>query len=69
VRAWIALIAGMLTSAAWVPLYGGHVGEGKLYGKPFSLGDQFGWFNGTVVVLLFLAVFYLFILWVETKKK
>jgi hypothetical protein len=69
VRAWIALIAGMLTSAAWVPLYGAHVGDGILYGKPFSLGEQFGWFNGTLIVLLFLAAFYIFILGVEAKKK
>jgi len=69
VRAWIALIAGMLVSAAWVPLYGGHVGEGKLYGKPFSLGERFGWINGTLIVLLFLVAFYVFIVWVEAKKK
>jgi len=59
----------MLVSAAWVPLYGGHVGEGKLYGKPFSLGERFGWINGTLIVLLFLVAFYVFIVWVEAKKK
>jgi hypothetical protein len=68
VRAWIALIAGMLSSAAWVPVYGGHVGEGSLYGKPFSLGEQFGWVNGTLIVLMFLAAFYVLILRVEARK-
>jgi len=58
----------MLSSAAWVPVYGGHVGEGSLYGKPFSLGEQFGWVNGTLIVLMFLAAFYVLILRVEARK-
>lgn len=69
VRAWIAVIAGMLTSGAWVLIYGNHVGKGWLYGKPFSLGGEFGWFWGTALVFLFLLSFYILITWVEAKKK
>jgi len=68
VRAWIAVAAGMLSSGAWVLIYGNHVGKGWLYGKPFSLGEEFGWFWGTALVFLFLASFYIFITWVEAKK-
>jgi hypothetical protein len=67
-RAWVALAFGMLTSGAWVLIYGKHVGEGPLYGKPISLGQQFGWFGGTAIVFAFLAIFYLFILYVEAGK-
>lgn len=69
VRAWIAVVAGMLSSGAWVLIYGNHVGKGWLYGKPFSMGSQFGWFWGTALVFLFLASFYILITWVEVKKK
>lgn len=69
VRAWIALIAGALTSGSWVLIYGHRVGEGWLYGKPYSLGHQFGWFGGAILVFLFLACFYLLITYVEAKKK
>ncbi|HEC98994.1 MAG TPA: hypothetical protein ENN18_01225 [Proteobacteria bacterium] len=68
VRAWMALIAAMLTSGAWVIIYGGHVGEGWLYGKPFSLG-QFGWFGGALLIYLFLAAFYVLIKYVEAGRK
>jgi len=68
VRAWIAVAAGMLSSGAWVLIYGNQVGRGWLYGKPFSLGEEFGWFWGTTLVFLFLASFYIFITWVEAKK-
>ena len=67
-RAWVALIAGMFTSGAWALIYGKHVGEGWLYGKPVNLGQEFGWFNGTMLVFAFLAMFYIFILYVEAGK-
>lgn len=69
VRAWFAVISGMLTSGSWVLLYGKHVGEGWLYGKPFSLGHYFGWFGGTIIIFLFLACFYILITYVEGRKK
>ena len=67
-RAWVAILAGMLTAGSWVLIYGHHVGEGWLYGAPVSLGQKFGWFWGTVLVLGFLAAFYLFILWIEAGR-
>jgi uncharacterized membrane protein YedE/YeeE len=66
-RAWVAMLAGMLTAGSWVLIYRHHVGEGWLYGAPVSLGQKFGWFWGTVLVLGFLAAFYLFILWIEAR--
>lgn len=68
IRAWIALIAGALTSGSWVLIYGHRVGEGWLYGKPFSLGHHFGWFGGTMLIFLFLACFYILITYVEATK-
>jgi uncharacterized membrane protein YedE/YeeE len=67
-RAWVAILAGMATAGSWVLIYHHHVGEGWLYGAPVSLGEKFGWFWGTVLVLGFLAAFYLFILWIEAGK-
>lgn len=67
-RAWVAMLAGMLTAGSWVLIYRHHVGEGWLYGAPVSLGQKFGWFWGTMLVLGFLAAFYLFILWIEAGK-
>jgi uncharacterized protein len=67
-RAWVAMLAGMLTAGSWVLIYGHHVGEGWLYGAPVSLGQTFGWFWGTLLVLGFLAAFYLFIIWIEAGK-
>jgi len=69
VRAWVAVAAGALTSGSWVLIYGHRVGEGWLYGKPFSLGHRFGWFGGTILVFLFLACFYILISYLEAKKK
>ncbi|MBI4620369.1 MAG: YeeE/YedE family protein [Desulfobacterales bacterium] len=68
VRAWIALIAGILTAGSWVLVYGKHVGEGWLYGKPVFLPNVFGWFGAVSLVFLFLAVFYALITWVEVGK-
>lgn len=69
IRAWFAVISGMLTAGSWVLIYGRHVGEGWLYGKPYSLGHHFGWFGGTILIFLFLACFYLLITFVEGEKK
>jgi uncharacterized membrane protein YedE/YeeE len=68
-RAWVAVVTGMMTAGAWVLIYGKHVGEGWLYGKPYSLAQHGGWFGGSAIVFAFLAVFYLFILYVEAGKR
>ena len=68
VRAWVAIVAGMLTSGSWILIYGDYVGKGWLYGNPFSLGSHFGWFGGAALVFLFLAAFYILITYVEAKK-
>ncbi|SMB91808.1 hypothetical protein SAMN00808754_0525 [Thermanaeromonas toyohensis ToBE] len=67
-RSWIAILSGMLTSGAWVHLYGQKVGQGWLYGKPVFLPDILGWGGALAFVYTFLLVFYLFILWVEAGK-
>jgi uncharacterized membrane protein YedE/YeeE len=68
-RAWVALVAGMMTAGAWVLIYGRHVGEGWLYGKPVLLANYGGYLGGTAIVFLFLAAFYGFILFVEARKR
>jgi uncharacterized membrane protein YedE/YeeE len=68
-RAWVAVLTGMMTAGAWVLIYGKHVGEGWLYGKPHSLAQYGGWFGGSAIVFAFLAVFYLFILYVKSGKR
>jgi len=68
-RAWVAVVTGMMTAGAWVLIYGKHVGEGWLYGKPHSLAQYGGWFGGSAIVFAFLAAFYLFILYVESGKR
>lgn len=68
IRAWFAVVSGMLTAGSWVLIYGRRVGEGWLYGRPYSLGHHFGWFGGTMLIFLFLALFYLLIVYVEGKK-
>jgi uncharacterized membrane protein YedE/YeeE len=69
-RSWVAILGGMLAAGAWVNIYGHKVGEGWLYGKPVFLPQYagLGWGGAFAVVFAFLAVFYLFILWVESKK-
>ncbi len=68
VRAWFALIGGMLSAGSWVLIYGKHVGEGWLYGKPVFLPNVFGWVGALAVVFLFLGLFYLLITWLEVGK-
>lgn len=67
-RAWFAVIGGMLSAGSWVLIYGKHVGEGWLYGKPVFLPSLFGWVGALAVVLLFLGAFYLLIIWLEVNK-
>lgn len=69
IRAWFAVLSGMLTAGSWVLIYGYRVGEGWLYGKPYSLGHHFGWFVGMMLIFIFLACFYIMIIYVEGKKK
>ncbi len=68
-RAWVAVVTGMMTAGAWVLFYGRHVGEGWLYGRPHSLAQYGGWLGGSAIVVAFLAVFYWFILYVESGKR
>jgi uncharacterized membrane protein YedE/YeeE len=68
VRAWFALIGGMLSAGSWVLIYGQHVGEGWLYGKPVFLPNLLGWPGSVAVVFLFLGLFYLLIIWLEAGK-
>ncbi|MHC4135881.1 MAG: YeeE/YedE thiosulfate transporter family protein [Planctomycetota bacterium] len=68
VRAWCALLGGMLAAGSWVLVYGRFVGEGWLYGTPVFLPAVFGWVGGLGMVFLFLGGFYLFITWLETGK-
>lgn len=65
VRAWIGLVAGALTAGSWTLLYGRHVGEGWLYGRPVFLPDRLGYLGAVAAVFAFLAVFYLLIRWAE----
>lgn len=69
IRAWFALLGGMLSAGSWVLIYGKHVGEGWLYGKPVFLPNLFGWVGSIASVFLFLALFYLFIIWLEVGKR
>ncbi len=67
-RSWVACLTAMLTSGAWVHLYGQKVGQGWLYGKPVYLPEALGWGGALIFVYGFLLLFYLFILWVEAGK-
>jgi len=67
-RSWFAILGGMLSAGSWVLIYGRHVGEGWLYGKPVFLPDIFGWIVGPAAVLLFIASFYLLIVKLEEGR-
>ncbi len=58
----------MLAAGSWVLIYGRHVGQGWLYGKPVFLPDTLGWVGSIALVFAFLAAFFLFITWLETKE-
>jgi uncharacterized membrane protein YedE/YeeE len=68
IRSWFAVIGGMLSAGSWMLIYGKHVGEGWLYGKPVFLPNIFGWIGGLAVVFLFLGAFYLLIVRLEVNK-
>ncbi|BCV21954.1 hypothetical protein hamaS1_20230 [Moorella sp. Hama-1] len=67
-RSWVAILTAMLTSGAWVHIYGQKVGEEWLYGKPVYLPQLWGWGGALAFIYGFLLLFYLFILWVEAGK-
>lgn len=67
-RSWFAVIGGILSAGSWMLIYGKHVGEGWLYGKPVFLPNIFGWTGGLAVVFLFLGAFYLLIVRLEVNK-
>lgn len=69
VRHWLAVLGGMLAAGSWVHLYGNKVGKGWLYGSKVFLPDALGWVTALAVSGLTLAAFYLFLTWVEVKKK
>ncbi len=68
-RAWFALLGGMLSAGSWVLIYGKQVGEGWLYGKPVFLPDTLGWVGALAAVFGFLVLFYLLITWLEINKR
>jgi hypothetical protein len=68
VRAWCALLGGMLAAGSWVLVYGRFVGEGWLYGTSVFLPAVFGWVGSLAMVFLFLGGFYLLITLLETGK-
>lgn len=68
IRHWFALLGGMLAAGAWVHIYGQQVGKGWLYGPKVFLPDFLGWFGASVVAILALAAFYLFLTWLEVRK-
>lgn len=59
----------MLVAGLWVPLYGEQVGQGWLYGQTISLSEKLGWGGSLLAVLATLAAFYIFVTWIEIKKK
>jgi len=69
IRHWFAVLGAMLVAGLWVPIYGSQVGTGKLYGSPLFLPDKFGWGGTLIGVLAILIAFYIFVTWIELKKK
>lgn len=69
VRSWVAVLGGMLAAGSWTHVYGQKVGEGWLYGKPVFLPEVLGWGGGLLAVFAFLALFYVFITWVEVRGR
>jgi membrane protein DedA with SNARE-associated domain len=59
----------MVAAVLWVPIYGSKVGEGWLYGKPVFLPDKFGWGGALILILSALIGLYLFVTWIEVRKK
>ncbi len=67
-RHWFAILGGMLAAGSWVHLYGQKVGQGWLYGPKLFLPNLLGWGGALAAASLTLALFYLFLTWVEAKK-
>lgn len=59
----------MLAAGLWVPVYGSQVGKGWLYGQPVFLPDKLGWGGALIFTLAILISFYLFVTWLEVRKK
>lgn len=68
-RHLIAILGTMAAAGLWVPVYGSKVGEGWLYGKPVFLPDKFGWGGALILSLTVLICLYLFVTWIEVRKK
>lgn len=69
VRHWFALLGGMLAAGSWVHIYGSQVGKGWLYGPKVYLPDILGWAGAIITSIIVLTVFYLFLTWVEVRKR
>lgn len=69
VRHWFAILGGMLAAGSWVLIYGQTVGKGPLYGEKVFLPDTFGWPGALAVAGLTLVAFYVFLTWVEARKR
>ena len=59
----------MLAGGLWVPVYGSNVGMGSLYGKGVFMPDMFGWAGALIISITILIAFYIFVTWLEARKK
>jgi hypothetical protein len=59
----------MLVAGLWVPVYGYQVTEGNLYGNAVFLPEKLGWEGAVLGTLTVLTTFYVFVTWIEVKKK
>lgn len=69
VRHWFALLGGMLAAGSWVLVYGQTIGKGWAYGPKVFLPDTLGWTGALIAAGAGLAAFYLFLTWMEVRKK
>ena len=69
IRHWFAVLGAMFVAGLWVPIYGLQVTQGDLYGRPLFLPDKLGWEGSLIITLAILTAFYLFVTWVEIRKK
>ena len=69
VRHWFALFGGMLAAGSWVHIYGAQVGKGWLYGPKIFLPDALGWGGALAASAAALAVFYVFLTWMEVRRR
>ena len=59
----------MLVAGLWVPIYGFQVGKSGLYGQAVFLPEKFGWAGALIITLAILMAFYIFVTWIEVRKK